>query len=116
MEDNTKKIMLATSVLGSLLAVSLGYKYYYCDNSCKSNDTNENRKERDNKSKYKTLGTELKELSEINENFPKGERTKYRTGFINDMIQTITFRNKPEKVKIDIKEKSDDDDTWPTFN
>ena len=47
MEDNTKKIMLATSVLGSLLAVTLGYKYYYCDNSCKSNDTNENSKETD---------------------------------------------------------------------
>ena len=108
MEDSTKKIMLVTTVLGSLVAVTLGYKYYYSDTN---SENSENSKTVENEPKYKTLGMKLKEKNEI---LSKGERTKYRSGFINDMIQTITFRNKPEKVKIEIKEKDTDD--WPTFN
>ena len=105
MEDSTKKIMLVTSVLGSLAAVTLGYKYYYSDTNCENSDNNEN------ELKYETLSTKLKKKNEI---LSKGERTKYRSGFINEMIQTIGFGSKPEKVKIEIKEQSNDN--WPTFN
>ena len=111
MEDSTKKIMLVTSVLGSLAAVTLGYKYYYSDTNFENSENSENSKTDENEPKYKTLGTILKEKNEI---LSKGEKTKYRSGFINDMIQTIGFGNKPEKVKIEIKEKNNDN--WPTFN
>ena len=111
MEDNTKKIMLVTPVLGSLAAVTLGYKYYYPTNS-NENESDEKPQEKKDEPKYKTLGMELKELEE--NKLPKSERTKYRSGFLNSITQTIGFGSKPEKIKMEISEKKDEQ--WPTFD
>ncbi|MAR51117.1 MAG: hypothetical protein CML42_08340 [Rhodobacteraceae bacterium] len=112
MEDNTKKIMLVSTILGTLAAATFGYKYYYEESPQRENNSTNTMK------KQETQKIKL----------PKGERTKERTSFLSSFTQTIGFGNRSSKnpdenttkkeVTLELQEKKlkTDDKTWPTFN
>jgi|SaaInlV_150m_DNA_3_1039698.scaffolds.fasta_scaffold01281_10 hypothetical protein len=114
MEDNTKKIMLVSTILGTLAAATFGYKYYYEESP-----------------QYEDKSTQVMKKQDISKiKLPKGERTKERTSFLSSFTQTIGFGDSSNKnpdenttkkeVTLELQEKkqqSDDEEkTWPTFN
>ena len=74
MDDNTKKIMLFSSVLGSLAALTFGYKYYY--------ETPIN---------IEDEPTKIAMVMPTQSKLPKGEKTKQRTSFLSSLTQSICF-------------------------
>ncbi len=118
MNDNTKKIMLVSTVLGSLVAVTFGYKYYYEPKITKIEDK-----------MNKTLNTKLKNLPNEEE---KTTTTITTGGFLNSLTKTIGFggdfiyHKNPDKkatkkqVTLELngkkQEKKQEKSEWPTFN
>jgi len=116
MDDNTKKLMLVSTVLGSLAALTFGYNYYgrlskpiESEESCNVN-------------KYET--TIDNKIIKNNENEEKP------MSFLSSLTQTIGFGNinkntTKKEVSLELKEKKirkkedyidKQQQQWPTFN
>ena len=106
MDDNTKKIMLFSSVLGSLAALTFGYKYYY--------ESPINIEDEPNKTEM------VKSRQSI---MPKGEKTKHRTSFLSSLTKSIGFGGDIKNVENTTKQEvanelqeEKKEKQWPTFN
>lgn len=109
MDDNTKKIMLFSSVLGSLAALTFGYKYYY-----------------EQPINIEDEPTKIEMVNTRQTTLPKGEQTKHRTSFLSSLTQSIGFggdikndeNTTKQEVASELQEhkKETDEKQWPTFN
>ena len=105
MEDNTKKIMLVSTILGSVAALTFGYKYYYEPSEIvetnKNNDNNDHTKQFDEE---KSSGSFLSSLTQT-------------IGFGGLLNKNPDENTTKKEVSFELEEKKhkNEDSPWPTF-